>query len=156
MSVGTSSIRKTNKKSQQSTYYKQRNGARQLPPLQEGARVLIWDIDHRDWRVPAIVTKVVNKRSFLVQSDRGAVVRRNRHQLKLRSRRSDGNSWEIEQDEDVLEQVEQDKKVQEQVEQDEPEAEEVLAQAQRETTTIERTTSGRKIQLPAWRKDYDT
>ena len=68
------------------------------------------------------MTKVVNQRSFLVQSDRGAVVRRNRHQLKLRGRRSDGNSWEIEQDEDVQEQVEQDKKVQEQVEQDEPES----------------------------------
>ena len=77
------------------------------------------------------MTKVVNQRSFLVQSDRGAVVRRNRHQLKLRDRRSDGNSWEIEQDEDVKEQLEHDKKVQEQVEQDEPEAEEVLAQAQK-------------------------
>ena len=36
--------------------------------------------------------KVVNQRCFLVQSDRGAVVRRNRHRLKLRCRRSEGNN----------------------------------------------------------------
>lgn len=124
-------------KAHQLTYYNQRYGARPLPPLQEGDRLLIWDIPHRDWRVPAIVMTVVNQRSFLVQSDRVAVVRRNRHQLKLRGERSNENNWGkgrvIEQGDDVQEHtdLEPDEAVQEQIEVGEPETEEVVVQVKK-------------------------
>ena len=99
----------------------------------------------------------VNQRSFLVHTDRGAVVRRNRHQLKLRRNRRDGNDWqdgrEIGYDEDVQQQVEQNETVQDQ---DEPEAEAALDQGQEVVNNFGRTRSGRKIRQPVWRKDYDT
>jgi transposase InsO family protein len=72
------------KKEKQARYYNARHGARELPKLYPGNQVLVWDIDHHDWRIPATVIKVMNARSFLVRLSGGSTLRRNRHQLQLR------------------------------------------------------------------------
>ena len=73
------------KKDRQIAYYIKRNGVRPLPKLHERDRVLVWDLVHRDWRLPTVVLKMVNNQSYLVQLDGGAMVRRNCHELEVRT-----------------------------------------------------------------------
>ena len=72
------------KKEQQAMYYHRRHGARELLQLYRGNQVLVWDIEHRDWRIAASVIEVINERSFLVRLSGGSTLRCNRHQLQLR------------------------------------------------------------------------
>ena len=48
------------KKEQQARSYNRRHGTRKLPQLYRGNQVLVWDIEHRDWRIPATVLEVKN------------------------------------------------------------------------------------------------
>jgi hypothetical protein len=71
-------------KEDQAAYYNKRHGARKLKELRVGDHVLVWDIQHRNWRILAVVIKIINSRSFVVKLEGGVPLRRNRHQLQWR------------------------------------------------------------------------
>lgn len=152
------------KKEQQAKYYNRRHGARELTALCRGNQVLVWDIEHRDWRIPATVIKVVNERSFLVRLSGGSTLRRNRHQLKLRPMRDGISASEDDfgrgenrqaKHVDCREQRRQELEYQVQERrqgqdcQIQPESQEASGASGQVTR------SGREVRLPVWRKDYD-
>ena len=70
-------------KKKQAFYYNRRHGARPLPPLQPGGNVLT-KLDHqKSWTAPAVVTaESVTPRSYIIQTQQGARLRRNRRHLQ--------------------------------------------------------------------------
>lgn len=70
-------------KKKQAFYYNQRHGARPLPPLQPGGNVLT-KLDHqKSWTAPAVVTtESVTPSSYIIQTQQGATLRRNRRHLQ--------------------------------------------------------------------------
>lgn len=70
-------------KRKQAYYYNRRHGARPLPPLQPGGKVLT-KLDHqKSWTAPAVVTsESVTPRSYLIETEQGASHRRNRRHLQ--------------------------------------------------------------------------
>ena len=70
-------------KSKQASYFDGRHGVRDLKELQPGDHVLVWDMQSRDWRIPAILHQKVTQRSYQVKLRNGVILRRNRHQLKF-------------------------------------------------------------------------
>ena len=134
------------KKDQQAVYYNKRNGVRPLPELHEGDSVLlVWDLVHRDWRLPAVVLKRVNNRSYMVRLDGGAVMRRNRHQLQFVYKSQDVYMEDEDDEPGCAEDAGEQHGRREQV----MDKQQVLL---REETQVTR--SGRAVRLPAWRKDY--
>ncbi|KAJ4929036.1 hypothetical protein JOQ06_004657, partial [Pogonophryne albipinna] len=68
----------TSEKAKQAFYYNRRHGARHLPALQPGDTVYT-----KSWKTPAIVSKeCVTPRSYLINAQEGAVLRRNRLHLR--------------------------------------------------------------------------
>ena len=133
------------KKDQQAVYYNKRNGARPLPELHEGDSVLVWDLVHRDWRLPAVVLKRVNNRSYMVRLAGGAVMRRNRHQLQFVYKSQDVYMEDVDDEPGCAEDAGEQHGRREQV----MDKQQVLL---REETQVTR--SGRAVRLPGWRKDY--
>ena len=72
-------------KSKQASYFDGRHGVRDLKELhlQPGDHVLVWDMQSRDWRIPAILHQKVTQRSHQVKLRNGVILRRNRHKLKF-------------------------------------------------------------------------
>ena len=69
---------------QRQKYYHDRRGVRSLEPLKPGNRVRVYD-SQRKWQNRATVLKHVAPRSYTVQTDRGAEIRRNRRDLRKTS-----------------------------------------------------------------------
>ena len=78
---------KAEQKRRHKSYY-DRN-AKPLPPLPVGRAVRIRDDSRSMWRDKAIVLKKVTPRSYLVKSERGGVLRRNRRDLLATRERPD-------------------------------------------------------------------
>ena len=76
--------RDTESKSKQASYFDGRHEVRDLKELQPGDQVLVWDMQSKDWRIPAILHKKVTQRSYQVKLRNGVILRRNHHQLKFR------------------------------------------------------------------------
>lgn len=91
------------KKQQHANYYNRRYGARELPELQPGDAVLIWDMNRREWRIPATVQNKVHDRSYRVVTPTGAVFRRSRHQLQLRQQPANPLQREPAEEDDIQE-----------------------------------------------------
>uniref|UniRef100_A0A3Q3EW12 Integrase catalytic domain-containing protein n=1 Tax=Labrus bergylta TaxID=56723 RepID=A0A3Q3EW12_9LABR len=72
-----------NEKTKQAFYYNRRHGARRLPALRTGDNVYA-KLDHeKAWKTPAVVSKeCVTPRSYLINTQGGAVLRRNRLHLR--------------------------------------------------------------------------
>ena len=69
-------------KRKQTHYYNQRHGARSLPPLQPGDHVLTRLDNQKSWATPAEVKgEGITPRSYLVETEQGATLRRNRRHL---------------------------------------------------------------------------
>jgi transposase InsO family protein len=71
-------------KRKQTYYYNQRHGVRNLPTLRAGDHVLT-RLDHqKSWVTPAVVTgESITPRSYLVETEQGARLRRNRRHLQV-------------------------------------------------------------------------
>ncbi|XP_033991872.1 uncharacterized protein K02A2.6-like [Trematomus bernacchii] len=73
----------TSEKAKQAFYYNRRHGARHLPALQPGDTVYTKLDNEKSWKTPAIVSKeCVTPRSYLINTQGGAVLRRNRLHLR--------------------------------------------------------------------------
>lgn len=70
-------------KAKQAYYYNRRHGARPLPVLQPGDAVRS-KLDHeKSWSMPAVITsESITPRSFIIQTQQGAELRRNRRHLQ--------------------------------------------------------------------------
>ena len=68
-------------KQQQKLYYDRRHGAKPLSTLQPGDSVLVKHDGEKSWKVPATVTGPCAPRSYTVQTESGALLRRNRRHL---------------------------------------------------------------------------
>ncbi|KAI4831018.1 hypothetical protein KUCAC02_002619 [Chaenocephalus aceratus] len=76
-------IVKQKEKAKQAFYYNRRHGARHLPARQPGDTVYTKLHNEKSWKTPAIVSKeCVTPRSYLINTQGGAVLRRNRLHLR--------------------------------------------------------------------------
>lgn len=65
-------------------FYDRRHSARALPELQPGEKVLVKLDSEKGWKTPAVVlNKTSEPRSYMVQTQNGAVLRRNRKHLQV-------------------------------------------------------------------------
>jgi transposase InsO family protein len=158
----TAQVKDEHSKQQQSKYYNNRNGARQLRQLNVNDRVLVWDSETQTWRIPAVVIQQHHGRSFRVRLVNGTVLRRNRHQLQWRPGASEEDSMSVEEGEEADKATarEEDRAQYGGIE---SETSEVPATDQQKDTEVPRdyqhsqritTRSGRSVQVPVWRKDY--
>ncbi|KAK0145430.1 hypothetical protein N1851_015676 [Merluccius polli] len=70
-------------KAKQAYYYNRRHGARPLPALQPGDTVR-FKLDHeKSWSMPAVIaSESITPRSFIIKTQQGAELRRNRRHLQ--------------------------------------------------------------------------
>lgn len=70
-------------KAKQALYFNRRHGARPLPPLRPGDTIITKLDQEKTWTTPVVVSKeCVTPRSYLLQTQHGAVLRRNRRHLR--------------------------------------------------------------------------
>nr|XP_033936287.1 uncharacterized protein K02A2.6-like [Pseudochaenichthys georgianus] len=70
-------------KSKQAFYYNKRHGVRELTPLQRGDHVLTRLDNQKTWSTPEVVAgESVTQRSYLIETEQGALYRRNRRHLQ--------------------------------------------------------------------------
>ena len=148
------SERDAHMKGKQVEYYNARQGALPLTPLNVGDKVLVWDMDVRLWRIPAVVIKVVNNPSYIVRRQGGSTMRRNRHQLQLRPNPRFGAIFD--EDEEEKGTRGEDTEEQDTVEGEQEEIRDEAVGAGDRQQVVVRTRSGREVRRPGWQNDYVT
>ena len=82
-------------KSSYQFYYNRRHSARHLPPLLQGQDVRVKIDGEKGWKTPAkVIGRCQEPRSYLVKTDSGAVLRRNRRHLQAGPESSDSSDRE--------------------------------------------------------------
>lgn len=86
----------TETKSSYQFYYNRRHSAHHLPPLHQGQDVRVKIDGEKAWKTPAkVIDRCKEPRSYLVKTDGGAVLRRNRRHLQAVPGSSDSSDqWE--------------------------------------------------------------
>jgi hypothetical protein len=133
-------------KEKQAEFYNVCQGARSLTPLKVGDKVLVWNMDARLWRTPAVVIKVVNNRSYIVRRQDGGTLRSNKQQLQLRP--TPYSSKVFDEDDDEKESRGEESEKAEQIKVGE-EASGVDGRQQ----VVVRTRSGREVRQQGWRNE---